>query len=422
MDDPQIRKARIMVVDRHNTSLRYLSNTLRYLGAAYSATSDINTALAQMKSARQENKPYNMALIDVSDTDDSGIKLACLIKSDSSLAQLKLIALTSVAHQNDPQSYKSAGFESCITKPVRKAALQTCILSMISGNIRVNIDIDTNVECDKRFRMDTQHSRILVVDDNTTNLDVAVAILKKLGYMADVAHGGRDAIQAVTENSYDLVLMDCLMPETDGYQATSEIRQLDPENSNPNIKIIAMTACAMQGDREKCLTAGMDDYITKPVNSKHLAAILDQWLDNPAETGDESKADNPNDGHSLAVNSIERAAEAAPIDERAVLNTNVLMYLLEGDKELVIKFIDRFYQDTLQRMNLLTDAVENSKLDIIKFQAHAIAGASMTVGAEALGYIAKKVETASDGGELLLVKDLLPQMIYCVEQFAAIVG
>jgi CheY-like chemotaxis protein/HPt (histidine-containing phosphotransfer) domain-containing protein len=258
--------------------------------------------------------------------------------------------------------------------------------------------------------VDKQNSRILVVDDNNTNLDVAATIVRKLGYVTDVARNGQEAIAAISVKAYDIVLMDCRMPVLDGYEATAAIRTMN-STCNPNVPIIAMTASAMPGDREKCLVAGMDDYITKPVNSQHLAAILSRWL---------HQAAHPNELPEI-THTTKSDTDTTLTGEYVVMDSSVLLRLLDDDKEMAVIFLARFYQDTLQRNSILIEAVGNNQLDIIRFQAHTMSGAAVTVGALALANITKKVETASERGDLDLVKDLMPEMTRCIEQFASLV-
>jgi len=258
--------------------------------------------------------------------------------------------------------------------------------------------------------VDKQNSRILVVDDNNTNLDVAATIVRKLGYVTDVARNGQEAIAAISVKAYDIVLMDCRMPVLDGYQTTAAIRTMN-SICNPNVPIIAMTASAMPGDRERCLVAGMDDYITKPVNSQHLAAILSRWL---------NQAAYPNELPEI-TSTMQSDACTTLAGEYVVIDYSVLLRLLDDDKEMAVIFLARFYQDTLQRNSILIEAAANHQLDIVRFQAHSMSGAAVTVGALALANITKKVETASERGDLGLVEDLIPEMNCCIEQFASLV-
>jgi CheY-like chemotaxis protein len=172
---------------------------------------------------------------------------------------------------------KEIGFEVYLTRPIERADLRTCLATILGRNQEVG---DTQNQ-----RLVTRHSvnedrksrvRFLLAEDNAVNQKVAMKILNNLGYRGDAVSNGREAVEALRRVPYDFVLMDCQMPEMDGYEATQEIRRQESEATR--VPIIAMTAHAMKGDREKCLAAGMDDYITKPIRPQILAEVIERWL------------------------------------------------------------------------------------------------------------------------------------------------
>jgi CheY-like chemotaxis protein len=204
------------------------------------------------------------------------------IKADPQFKDLILVMLTSVGRRGDAEHFRKLGFSAYLTKPVKKAQLFDC-LRIVTG------ETGSVIKATPR-QIITQHSisedhrkrvRILLAEDNVVNRKIALHILeKKLGYHADVVTNGKEAVESLEKFDYDLVLMDCQMPEMDGYEATGIIRDQDSAVRKHNIPIIAMTANAMKGDREKCLEVGMDDYVAKPINIKELADAIDRNLSN----------------------------------------------------------------------------------------------------------------------------------------------
>lgn len=237
-------------------------------------------------------------------------------------------------------------------------------------------------------RQELSAVRILVVEDNSTNQEVALAQLLKLGYCASAVSNGREAIAALQETPYDLVLMDCEMPEMDGYQTTMHIRE-----SGAKVPVIAVTAHAMLGDREKCIRAGMNDFLSKPVDLRHLAEVLARWCSRPMTTG-------------AAVCKEEKAASPKG---RSVFNPEAFLSRLMGDREIATAVIQGFLQDFPTQLSSLQSKLEQVDAAGTRIQAHSLKGAATTVSAEALGAIAYEMERAAVEGNLEGVSKLVPK-------------
>jgi CheY-like chemotaxis protein len=211
-----------------------------------------------------------------------GMTLARAIKSDPVLATLPLVLLTSVSYRGCAGEAQHAGFSAFLLKPIRQSQLYDCITAVIGTATAPSptrlITRHTLKEAQAQLR-----ARVLVAEDNAVNQKVALRMLEKLGCRVDVVANGREAVEASARISYQCLFMDCQMPEMDGYEATAVIREREA-HTGTHIPIIAMTANAMQTDRVRCLAAGMDDYISKPVEPKELATTLHKWLP-PADDG-----------------------------------------------------------------------------------------------------------------------------------------
>jgi len=270
---------KILIVDDNETNRIMLMKQLKVWGFRYDEAFGGEDALVKMATASCTNDPYEIAIIDYQMPNMNGKTLGERIKTHSLLQSSALVLMTPFGHSGSVEASSKNGFDAYLTKPVKPSSLYDC-LAMISGQRQTGgpkVKNDVNTNCAKSDRA-LHKDRILLVEDNSINQKVALNLLKELGYTADVACDGKEAIRAMTRYPYALVLMDCQMPQMDGYEATACIR--DPQNNalNPNTPIIAMTANAMKGDKEECIDAGMNDYLSKPVNALELDALIQKWL------------------------------------------------------------------------------------------------------------------------------------------------
>jgi CheY-like chemotaxis protein len=232
-------------------------------------------ALEHLRRASRDGAPYDLAILDYQMPGMNGLDLARAIKGTPGLADLRLLMITSFGDRSVRAQARSIPIEGYLGKPVRQSQLLECIATVMGiGEVAQGSKPeghDTLTATVGRMSV-----RVLVVEDNVINQRVAMRMLEKLGCRVDVVANGLEAIHASATIGYDCIFMDCQMPEMDGFAATNAIRQREQREGN-RIPIIAMTANAMQGDRERCLTAGMDDYIAKPVKSADLLTMLQAW-------------------------------------------------------------------------------------------------------------------------------------------------
>jgi CheY-like chemotaxis protein len=250
---------------------------------AHASAERAESALATMRAAAANGAPFEWGILDLQMPDTDGMQLARQIKADPALAATRLVLLTSLARRGDAKVAQRAGFTGYMTKPVRKSQLYDC-LRLVMGHAAPS-ETCASEPARKAAPLITRHqvaevrsqTTLLVVDDNPVNQKVAVKMLEKLGHRVDVAGNGKEALAALARHSYQLVFMDCQMPEMDGFETTAFIRT--HETHGQRLPIIAMTANAMDSDRQQCLTAGMNDFVSKPVKSQELQRILTRWLD-----------------------------------------------------------------------------------------------------------------------------------------------
>lgn len=275
---------RILVVDDNATNRFVLQRQLNSWGCRIEMASHGVHALERLYSALDENDPFEIAILDMQMPEMDGETLGKKIKNDSRIQDTHLIMMTSVGKGGDAARLEQIGFSAYLIKPVKMSKLHDC-LETLSGTRHQKATQGRHEVIDTNHRpADNQnyYVRVLLAEDNIVNQKVATKFLGKLGYKCDVVSNGNQAVTALSKKPYSLVLMDCQMPEMDGYQATGEIRNPGSTVLNHKIPIIAMTANAMRGDREACIQAGMDDYLAKPVKSNELKDMLEKWL-NPGE-------------------------------------------------------------------------------------------------------------------------------------------
>lgn len=276
-----VRGTHILIVDDNATNRTILNKTLVSFGCFPEEVSNGKDALSLLNRSVEEDRAFDAVLLDHQMPGMDGEDVARAIQADSRLTGLRLLILTSVGQRGDAKKFKNLGCSAYLTKPVRQSQLLDALAEAL-----VAVEEPGKAEEEKPSRPDiiTRHSlgegmargaRILLAEDNVVNQKVAVRILEKSGHRIDAVANGREALEALKRVEYDIVLMDVQMPEMDGYTATQEIR--GQQSAVRNIAVIAMTAHAMKGDREKCLAAGMDDYISKPVKPKELLEIVQRW-------------------------------------------------------------------------------------------------------------------------------------------------
>jgi len=284
LDRSLLRGLRVLALDDNATNRQLLEQQLGAHGLRVDSVATGEDALHRLRAAHADGAPYALVLSDLLMPGMDGLDFARRVKSDPALAACPLILLTSTAQRGQADTAQQAGFAAYLTKPLRASQLLACVQAVLATGAVVrsrHAPIVTRhrlAEAEERAR-----TRVLLAEDNPVNQKVAVLMLKKMGCRVDVVANGRAAVEALARLPYELVLMDCQMPELDGFQATVEIRrQTGPGRSIP---IIAMTANAMEGDRERCLDAGMDDYIAKPVRQEQLEATIRKWTPTRATAG-----------------------------------------------------------------------------------------------------------------------------------------
>jgi len=276
-----LSRLHVCVIDDNATNRLLLEHHARSWGMTHASAEDGPRGLACLREASRVGRPFDLALIDMQMPNMDGLELARAIRADPSIAPLRLVLLTSLARRGDAKLARDSGFSAYLTKPIHQHQLYDCLRLVMGQTAAGSEDPDRFVTVHSLAEIESRsHDRILLAEDNAINQKVAVKMLEKLGYHVDVVANGEEAVEALSRIPYALVFMDCQMPEMDGFEATKRIRLA--EGGRRHTPIIAMTANVMQGDRERCLAAGMDDYVSKPIATKDVKAALDRWLKSSA--------------------------------------------------------------------------------------------------------------------------------------------
>ncbi len=274
-----IQGKRILIVDNNAISRHVLKEHIKSWNCLVDEAENGEIALMLMDQAVKEENPFCLAIIDMKIPEMNGKTLGRRIKNNPKLTDTVLVMLTSAGKRGDAESLQDIGFSAYLTKPVKRQKLYHCLSTVLGMPLTVVKKPSKPIVTRHALSEEKKRCiRILLVEDNPVNQKVAEKMLEKFGYYSDIAKNGLEAIKALSNKAYDLVFMDVVMPEMDGYDATVQIRNPLSSVINHKVPVIAMTAHAMKGDREKCLEKGMDDYISKPVNPQELLKAIEKWV------------------------------------------------------------------------------------------------------------------------------------------------
>ncbi len=379
----------VLIVDDNRTNREVLRGQLESWDVRVDDAQDGPTALHKLYKAYNEGDPFQLAILDMQMPDMDGESLGKAIKADEKIRRVRLIMMTSMGQRGDAFRLEEIGFTAYLTKPVRQSDLFDCITTVMGSGVKTKTE---RVLITRHLirEMRRGKTKVLLVEDNITNQQVATAMLNKMGMRVDAVADGAEAVRTLKDISYDIVLMDVQMPVMDGLEATRKIRDPKTKVLDHDIPIIAMTAHAMEGDRDRCLEAGMNDYIPKPVSIQNLAQTLDKWI---RKQTDEEEAKEKESGLSLPV-----------------FNKEMLQERLMGDENILKEILDIFIEESALQIESLKDHLERKDLEKIRMQAHTIKGAAANIGGEVLRQTASALERAAEKRDFAKITSLMPEL------------
>ncbi|MCK7575149.1 MAG: response regulator [Chromatiales bacterium] len=384
--EESIDDVRVLVVDDHLDNRAQAASLLRAWGCQVAVAGRAGDALRALHQAVRAGMPFDVALIDLRMPDPNGLQLARLIKQEPEIRDTRLVLLTALAKREDNAHLESGDFAGYITKPLRRHLLHECLLRIMGRERAVQERVPPSESGRLRGIGRPAHpkARLLLVDDNPTNQIVARGILEKLGYSTpDVACNGLEALEALSRARYDLVFMDGQMPEMDGFETVRLIRRGEAGVLDPHVPIVAMTALVMPGDVRRCLDAGMNAYISKPVQPHELSRIIAEHLSHVDGCGGPQDADR-----------LHEALDPGPDAGSGTVSFDAddMLGRVLGDRDIACEVIDQFLLDAPARLQELRAALESGDNVGIRRKAHSLAGLAANVSAPRLYGLAARLE------------------------------
>jgi PAS domain S-box-containing protein len=389
----KLQNVRVLTVDDNDTNRAILHHLFHAWEMRERQASSGAEALSLMQSEAARGKHFDLAVLDMQMPGMDGLELARAIKKDPRFSSTRLVMLTSVDRQEDPEALRECGVDAYLTKPVKQSQLFDCLSMVMSADVETREIKSGLVALNPRASAEAPVAvtklRILIAEDNPVNQKVALYQLQKLGYLSDVVGNGREALEAMAKADYDIIFMDCQMPELDGYEATRDLRVI--EGDSRHTWVVAMTANSLEGDREKCLNAGMDDYVSKPVKPETLQAAIHRF------TG-------------LRTIEQESRDAGAPV----MIDPNVIASFremdVEGEESLLGKLIDVFIENTPRLLEEARAALAKQMSPNLERAAHTLKGSCSNFGAERMRLVCERLETVAHNGALEEAAELIEQV------------
>ncbi len=367
---------RALLVESHELNRLVLRRHLTSSSVAVTEAGSAVAALELLRRAASEGRPFDVIILEMQLADADGITVARSIHADPLIQRTPIVLITAIGRRkSDLDFFKSEEIDTFVMKPVRRAQLASAIAQVVS----VPHDGAPALAGEDRLKpvLHDTKQKILVVEDNVVNQKVAVGQLRHLGYEADVVASGAEAIEAIRRRTYDLILLDCQMPDIDGYDVARAIRRMG--SATRRIPIVAMTAHAMDGDREKCLAAGMDDYLAKPVSTQRLSTVLVRWLGTREEVVDTEK-----------IAGLQQLARTNP--------------------SFIHDIAGLFREDALLRIHELRDSIGNGNTETLARAAHSLKSSSGNIGAARMYSLCATIESSARQGNLDGVAEMVEQL------------
>jgi two-component system sensor histidine kinase/response regulator len=398
---------RALIVDDSEANRDIIHRYLLSWGLRGEQTSNGREALSMLREAVNQHDPYDVAIIDLTTALVDAFALADTIKKEPSLVDLRLILLVTFDRKGHDRLAQQMGFSAYLTKPVKQSHLYDALVNVIHAEESQKLNyVQHGLEVYSPppitvFLENIPHvpsDRILLVEDNEVNQRLALLQLRQLGYVGHAVSTGKEAVEAVEKSTFRLILMDCQMPEMDGYEATRLIRKWE-STTGYHTPIIAMTANALEADRNACIAAGMDDYISKPVDIEHLHTVLNRWMAVPQSAAQPVPQ---------SVSQPPTQPTAAILDVKALDNLRKLVG--QDEPDFFVSFIDNFLMNTAKLLNDLYAAVEQENRIVLHRTAHTLKSSTASCGAMLLSGLCRQLEGIARTDDMAQIHQMVGQI------------
>ena len=400
---PQLRGLTTLLVDKNTTQRHSLASQFARWGLNVKEASSSAEALEWIQGGGR----FHLAVIDRSLPEMNGVALGKEIRKFAGLEKVPLVLLTSLADRKDDLEATGGNFAACLSKPVKHGQLRDALVRAVSG---APAESKAAAKPPEGTLADRYPLRFLLAEDNAVNQKVALRLLQQFGYLADVAHNGAEAVAAVSTRPYDVIFMDVQMPEMDGLQATRRIREFEQVPGAARMQkhvIIAMTANAMVGDRERCMAAGMDDYLPKPVRPDALRGMIEKWGKNLVHAAEPAPAPKTDDTTSFSrkpampahLPNMTTPASTPPPEETPPVDIAKLTDLAGGEEGLG-ELVELYLTQTAGQIEIIRTAIAAGQAGEVRRVAHSAAGANATCGMEGVVPALRALEHMGDTGQL----------------------
>ncbi len=417
-----------LVVDDNATNRAVVCHYLTSWGMEVEEAAGGSEALELLRAADAGGRPFRLALLDMQMPEMDGDTLGARIKEDPTLAATPLVLLTSVDRRGEEAALRRSGFAAVLLKPVRRSLLLDTLMDALHGEGVGEAEPEAVVT--PAMEAETSCLRVLLAEDNAVNRTVAVKALEWLGHQVVAVADGAGAVAAWADGGFDVILMDCQMPVLDGYEATARIRREEEARGRGRTPIIALTANAMAGDRERCIAAGMDDHLPKPLQRKVLAEMLERWVASEpvmVSVGAPVASLSPRERVGVRAEGVPGpvSSNALPptpsrgegedsssgrTDCSVPLDFGRLEEIAGGDRDFSRELVTLFLEDTACHLDTLATAIEHGEPEVVREVAHTVKGSASNVGAEPIRGLAYEMEQRGRNRELSGVGALLALM------------
>ncbi len=405
-DKVELDDLSVLVIDDNQVYRDELREDLLSYGCLVTCATNCKEALILLGDKSDARVDFDLIVINLQMTMMNGFDCAATVRKIENWKAVPIIAFVSVGTRGDGRKCIDVGINAYLTRPISREGLRQIIEMVFAGG--QELFTKHHLAEDAELNEKKKDLRVLLVEDYPTNQKVALRHLENAGFLVDLAENGKQAVEACESEHYDVILMDIQMPVMDGYEATATIRKIDKSrqsvsiaqnNEGDSVPIIAMTAHAMRGYREKCLDAGMDDFITKPLRRNELLAIVNKWVNSQPEPEEESAA-------MINIRQSVNQSESAEM----VMNFEKAVEEFEGDKEFLVEVLSGFLENISKQLGTIQQAINNNDAETVRREAHSIKGGAANLTANDLSQVAFELENIGRSGELAAALDTLGKL------------